>query len=252
MLYTADMAFAFASVLKKARKAAGLTQAQLGAKLGVTSQAVSQWERSETMPEAGKFGEIADALTVSTDRLLRSKGDDTQLLTKLAKMAGGLRSVESDDPAAVIRPTTGILEIDIRAGMGGGGVTDREVRHDGHYADPVKEESWSFPSSFMREELRAPANRIIIVETQGDSMIPTISPGERLVVDAGHKLPTPDGIYALRDRYGAIVVKRLQTLRRGNPPRLMIISDNESHHDEEVGADEIEIVGRVICGLKRY
>jgi hypothetical protein len=32
----------------------------------------------------------------------------------------------------------------------------------------------------------------------------------------------------------------------------MIISDNQSHGSEEVGADEIEIVGRVICGLRRF
>jgi len=33
-----------------------------------------------------------------------------------------------------------VPELDIRAGMGGGGVPAREVRRDGEHADPVKVE----------------------------------------------------------------------------------------------------------------
>lgn len=150
------------------------------------------------------------------------------------------------------RPANGILEIDVRAGLGAGGTLDgREVRHDGDYADPVKPEAWKFPARFMREELRAPESRVIILETDGDSMYPTIGSGERVIVDTGLRIPSPDGIFALRDRFGNIVVKRLQVLRSGEPPRIKIISDNQHHAAEEVGADEIEIVGRVLWGLKR-
>ena len=155
-------------------------------------------------------------------------------------------------PVGVLTSAHVIREIDVRVGLGGGGYADREVRRDGNHADPVKEEAWSFPISFIREELRAAAARIVIFETQGDSMLPTLSPGERVLVDTGHKVPSPDGIYALRDSYGSLIVKRLQTLRRGEPPRLMVLSDNPAHAPEEVGADEIEIVGRVVCSLRRF
>jgi phage repressor protein C with HTH and peptisase S24 domain len=121
----------------------------------------------------------------------------------------------------------------------------------GENLDPVKEESWRFPSRFMRDEIQAPESRVIIIETQGDSMAPTILSGDRVIVDTGHKLPTPDGIYAVRDRYGSIVVKRLQALRRGDPPIIRVISDNKAHDPEDVGADEITIIGRVLWGLKR-
>lgn len=146
----------------------------------------------------------------------------------------------------------GIREIDVRAGLGGGGTTDgREVIHHGQYSDPLKEDAWRFPERFMREELRAPESRVIILETQGDSMSPTILSGDRVIVDTGHTIPSPDGVYAIRDQYGMIVVKRLQTLRRGDPPTIRIISDNKSHDAEDVGADEVAIVGRVLWGLKR-
>lgn len=146
-----------------------------------------------------------------------------------------------------------VREFEARSGMGGGGLSDREVMHNGHYSDPLKPEGWLFPASFLRNELRAPASRIVVLETQGDSMSPTITSGERVIVDTDHQRPTPDGIYALRDRFGSIQVKRLHVLRgRSKEPRIKIISDNPHHPTEEVGPDEIEIVGRVVCALRRF
>jgi hypothetical protein len=196
-------------------------------------------------PRGKLLADISRALGYSSERELRFGKED-------------LRSedIASDghadlDPAHS-RQKGGIREIDVRAGLGGGGTTEgREVMHRGNYADPLKEEGWTFPSRFVREELRASEDRVIILETQGDSMAPTILSGDRVIVDTGHVIPTPDGIYAVRDQYGSIVVKRLQTLRRGDPPIIRIISDNKAHDAEDVSADEIAVVGRVLWGLKR-
>ena len=136
-----------------------------------------------------------------------------------------------------------------------------EPGHDGNTADPVQlevltpeiltPEVWHFPTRFMRDEMHATENQVIILETDGDSMEPTIGSGERIIIHTGMRTPSPDGIFALRDSFGNIIAKRLQVLRKGNPPRVLIISDNKSHPTEEVGLDEITIVGRVIWGLKR-
>jgi hypothetical protein len=157
-----------------------------------------------------------------------------------------------DDLAPPEIPAGAVVEIDVRAGMGGGGLEAEEARVDGNYADPVKSEVWIFPESFRREELRVPASRLIVVEGQGDSMQPTIAPGERLVIDTAHRIPSPDGLYVIRDPFGAMIIKRLQALGHGDPPRILIISDNPNHKVAERGLDEIEIVGKVIYGLKRY
>ena len=147
--------------------------------------------------------------------------------------------------------TNGVPEIDIRAGMGGGGTMEgREVRLDGEYADPVKEEPWQFPARFVREEIRASEKNLRVMETYGDSMSPTLLSGDRVIVDTGHKLPSPDGIYALRDQFGFIVVKRLQVMRT-MPPTIRVISDNKSHDPEDVRVDDIAIVGRVLWAVKR-
>lgn len=152
------------------------------------------------------------------------------------------------------RPDGGILEIDVRAGLGGGGSSDQTlVAHHGNAVDPVKPESWHFPATFVRNEIRRSGDRIRILETYGDSMAPTIHSGDRVIIDTDHRVPSPDGLYAIRDRFGSIVVKRLQALRRGDPPIIKIISDNPHHGEEEVTAVDLEdaIIGRVLWSLKR-
>ncbi len=95
-------------------------------------------------------------------------------------------------------------------------------------------------------------SQLLVVDTAGDSMAPTIASGERAIIDTGHKTPTPDGLYAIRDTFNSIIVKRLQVLRSARPPRVKIISDNNSHPSEEAPLGELEIVGKVLCCLKLF
>lgn len=67
-LYTIGMSFG--NNLSVARQRANLTQAQLGEAVGVTSQAVSQWERGETTPELPKILPLARRLDVPESWLL--------------------------------------------------------------------------------------------------------------------------------------------------------------------------------------
>lgn len=52
------------------RKAKGITQNELGERLGVTFQAVSKWERSEAMPDIGILVDLAAVLETSVDNIL--------------------------------------------------------------------------------------------------------------------------------------------------------------------------------------
>jgi len=211
-------------------------------------------KRGLATPGKSKSG-LAKVLGVPNSAITEMlKGNRQIKLREVSKIRAYL-DLENDpaaDPDYEPRPAEGILEIDVRAGLGNGGSLEgREVRHDGDYSDPVKPEAWKFPARFMREELRAQESQVIILETDGDSMEPTIGSGERIIVHTGMKQPSPDGIFALRDTFGNIIAKRLQVLRKGDPPRVLIISDNKAHAPEEVGLDEISIVGRVLWGLKR-
>lgn len=55
------------------RKALGMTQMELADKLGISYQAVSNWERGQTAPDISKLGEIAEILNCSIDELLGSQ-----------------------------------------------------------------------------------------------------------------------------------------------------------------------------------
>ena len=69
----------FSQKIIELRRAAGLTQEQLGEKLGISGQAVSKWERCESMPDILLLPDLCDALGTSLDLLLRGKhSDDTK------------------------------------------------------------------------------------------------------------------------------------------------------------------------------
>lgn len=53
------------------RKAANMTQSEVADQLGVTYQAVSKWERDESLPDITMLPKIADLFNISIDTLLR-------------------------------------------------------------------------------------------------------------------------------------------------------------------------------------
>lgn len=68
--------YGFASRLTKIRKENRLTQAEVAEKLNVSFQAVSLWERGETVPDTEKIIEIAFLFEVTTDWLLLGKSEE--------------------------------------------------------------------------------------------------------------------------------------------------------------------------------
>lgn len=61
----------FGEKLQRLRQQKGLSQDALSEMLGVTRQAVSKWERDETMPEVEKVLRISEIFEVSLDVLLK-------------------------------------------------------------------------------------------------------------------------------------------------------------------------------------
>ena len=64
----------FGQNLLNRRKALGLTQEQLAVKLKVSFQAVSKWERGETLPDIKLLPALASQLGTSADSLLGYEG----------------------------------------------------------------------------------------------------------------------------------------------------------------------------------
>ena len=88
-----------ASKLAEARRAKDMTQMELAERLGISFQAVSSWERGNTMPDIAKLPEIADILEVSVDELLGGN----------SKVADGI--IEGDLPERVRSGEVSVSEV---------------------------------------------------------------------------------------------------------------------------------------------
>jgi len=128
-----------------------------------------------------------------------------------------------------------IDELDVRAGAGAGlvGTPERVVAE------------WQVPTGIVRGYSTAPAAELRIITVIGDSMEPTLLPGQRVLVDTGDRMPSPPGIFVVWDGLG-LVVKRVQLLAHSEPPRVKIASDNTKYDAYERTLDEAYIQGRVI------
>ena len=123
-------------------------------------------------------------------------------------------------------------------------------RKEGRHVERIKAEDWAFPASFVTNHLHASAKNLLVIEAAGDAMAPTIMSGDKVIVDTGHKTPSPDGLYAVRDSFDNVVIRRLQLLRAAQSSRAKIIYDNPKHAAEELPLSEVEVVGKALCCLK--
>jgi phage repressor protein C with HTH and peptisase S24 domain len=152
-----------------------------------------------------------------------------------------------DDALGRPKNTSTILEIDVRAGAGGGGTSVEAYVIDGngntYSAEGVKDQ-WQLPDTIMRQELHASPAHIRIFEVIGDSMLPVLHERDRVFIDTRLKAPAPEGIFALWDGQG-LVIKRLQMINPSDPLRVRIISANKASYDPyEMPLSEIQIIGR--------
>lgn len=176
-----------------------------------------------------------------------------------------LRVVSSYDPDAPERPldpdappdpatfpADAIKELASKGGLGNGQIISTTFRRGDEEIvsqDQILDDFWRVPPHVVRNELNTTVANLLVVQCEGDSMVPTIGPKDRVIVDVSHKKLSPDGLYAIRNRYEDIVVKRLTLLAND---RVEIVSDNSKHSLEVVGLDEIAIVGKVVLGLKLF
>lgn len=122
---------------------------------------------------------------------------------------------------------------DVSAAAGAGAFVEGEQVAD-HLlvrADWLRELVGYLPSS----------DKVAIIQVQGDSMEPTLSPGDLILVERRTytREELTDGIYVVRLE-GALLVKRLQFV----PGGIALISDNERYERQVVS--DVDVVARVI------
>jgi transcriptional regulator with XRE-family HTH domain len=203
------------SGLFHAREARGMSRTELVKRSGVSKQQLSRLENGQIRMRLDHLKPFASPLGYSPEQMLL-----------WGRFPGTGESAETDSwDATKHQPVVQTAEV-------------------------AKAERWSFPKSFVTQQLHTTAAKLRVFEIEGDSMAPTVMSGDRVVIDTGHKNPSPDGLYAIRDAFDSVLVRRLQLLRSGGSSRVKVISDNPNHAAEEVSLSELKIAGKVVCCVR--
>jgi hypothetical protein len=161
--------------------------------------------------------------------------EDRRLLARYfgvpeALLGGPGEPVEEAAPPSLIR----VSQLALSASAGPGALPAEE-RLQGHLA---------FDAAWLRRLVGDPG-RLSAIRVDGDSMRPTLSDGDDILVDASDAARRlRDGIYVLR-RDDALLVKRLAV----NPAagRVAVLSDNPEYPSwPDCDPAAIDVIGRVI------
>jgi len=146
-------------------------------------------------------------------------------------MLGGMPA----DLAAEYGELVPVMRSPVRASAGPGAVPGDEG------ARPY----FAFDPQWLKALTGSPASKLSLIRVEGDSMSPTLSAGDDILVDfADGPERLRDGIYVLRVD-GTLLVKRLAIHPVGR--RVTVQSDNPAYSDlPDCGLDEIDCIGRVI------
>ena len=206
--------------------AAGITKAELARRVGISAPSVNGWFTGKAKFLRGEnLLAAARALDVEQEWLATGRGPMTRAHSE---QATGRSVAIAETECDYVR----VQQLDAEAGMGG------EVVND-DYPDVVR--AMDFTPEYIRGIVGyVPApGRLILMTGRGDSMVPTIQPGDTVVVDTGVTSFDGDGLYLINMGSGH-QIKRL--IDRG---RVHVASDNKAYGDPFPIPDGTVIGGKV-------
>ena len=90
---------AYIAILRKAGK---YTQQGLAEKLGVSHQAVSNWERGESMPDISLLPKLAAVLGTTTDNILSADRDDFRGFDEIIENVNIIKQKKRNNDAEIL------------------------------------------------------------------------------------------------------------------------------------------------------
>lgn len=232
--------------LRAAREAMNLTREQFAERIGMKLPSIRDYELGNRIPGGSAIAQFTRG-GINANWLLTGEGDMLLPPASHREMAAAFfgevpqkgilppagRDVEAlDMPGFVAIPL-----YDVRAAAGSGADVDSEQVLDVLH----------FKEAWIRAELRASPRDLYLIFVDGESMEPTLRPGDVILVDRRDQAQRRDGIYVLRID-GTLLVKRLQKLPGGI---IKVSSDNISYDPfmlkpSEIDSQDMAIIGRVV------
>lgn len=210
--------------IKAALENSKITQRQLSKSLGISEPSVSAYIQGTSNLPAEAYSVISELCNVSIDWLI--KGEEKHRLPE--PLAVNPEAFLSDEYVMVPR-------YEISASAGGGAVV-----HSEQIVDYL-----AFRGDWLRNVLGVPGEALALIDVRGDSMEPTLSDGDLILIDLRTFRIDADSVYVLQVD-GSLVVKRIQKNYDGT---VEIVSDNPRYKPHVLGpesAERLGIVGRVV------
>ncbi|WP_165799480.1 S24 family peptidase [Sphingomonas oleivorans] len=213
---------------------------------GTKGKPIYDIQRGKSLqPSLTTLQHIAEVLGQPIDRLTAAAAG--QLVTPVEPVRGADRE-EAGQPSRSYAPSPDIPPT--RSASDGDGAIDiRQVdlayaMGDGANIEDYPEEGTiKFDPNFLRVLTRSPADRLFVARGDGDSMMPTLINDDMVLIDtAQRRLNMQDRIWAV-SLHGAGMIKRLRVI---DHETVHVISDNPNVPGQEVAAEDLFIVGRVI------
>lgn len=224
------------------RKFLGLSQKEMGRRVGVSGTTWQNYELENASPNAHVLAHLS------------GEGFD---INWVLTGEGTMRHEE----AAPGNPAPGFSELgsrELRRGeIGGEGrhvlvpkLTLRAIEGEDGRRMTVEDRTMldmvSFRRDFIAGELKAEAADLVAIEAPDDAMLPSIAPGDLLLADTSEPRLRGNGIYVFASG-GALTVKRLQIKLDGG---ITVSGDNSARYPaEEIEPEalgKVRILGRVI------
>lgn len=205
---------------------------------GISTDQLARYMRGENEPSVTVAARLAAGADVPLDWIVKGipgKAGHDEISDMSSRLH--LRQHQAFKLAEHQSPYVTTLEIpqfDARASAGPGAFSD-EDRIVGRI---------TLDAAWIQAKVDVAPERLFAITAIGNSMHPTIEPGDLLVVEryAGHSF---DGAIYVVMRAGAVIVKRLQT---AGPRTIVLRGDNPTSREEVIGPDdpdETVIIGRV-------
>ncbi len=222
--------------LKKARNSLSKEQKEMAEILGISFRSWQDYELGKSVP-GGKVFESLTRQGFNANWLLAGEGPmmrgTTQDQVSWDRTESGRHHIEDDEFVLVPR-------YEVAASAGGGAVI-----HSEQIVDYL-----SFKSEWIQQVLGLSEKDLALINVKGDSMEPTLSNEDLILVDLRTKGVEDNSVYVLQFD-GVLLVKRLQRKFDGS---VVVISDNAIYAPEMIRKDMVEtlnVVGRVVwCGRR--
>lgn len=213
--------------IKQTRKRLGYSQDVLGAKVGVSRVAVSQWERGESSPSGRYLNDLAAALGVSVDWLLTGKGNTSEPFTAFSP------AFESNvEPAQIPH---------------GGRVPILSYVQAGHWRE-MCEQATAFDGSLEYISVGVSVGCCAFgLWVRGNSMEPDFKEGDLLIVDPDEAPKAGDFVIAKNGSEEATFKKyRSRGEYDDGRPRFELVPLNDDHETLSTDNTHIAIIGVVV------